>query len=45
MNRIYASLLAVLVVTISLCEHAVSQDSMVLANAVVTAADRSPEDP
>lgn len=44
MNRIYTSLLAVILATTSLSEHALSQDSMALANAVVTAADRSPED-
>ncbi len=44
MNRIYTSLLAVFLVTIGLSEHAMSQDSMALANAVVAAADRSPED-
>jgi predicted methyltransferase len=44
MNRIYMSLLAVFLVTAGISEHALSQDSMALANAVVTAADRSPED-
>ena len=44
MNRIYAPLLAVLVVTSSLSDHALSQDSIALANAVVAAPDRSPED-
>ncbi len=44
MNRIYLSLLAVFLVTASLSEHALSRDSMTLANAVVTATDRSPED-
>ena len=44
MNRIYISLLAVFLATASLSEHALSQDSMTLANAVVTAADRSSED-
>ena len=44
MNRIYALLLAVLVVASSLSEHALSKDSIVPANAIVTAADRSPED-
>jgi predicted methyltransferase len=44
MNRIYTSLLAVFLVTTGLSEHVLSQDSMALANAVVTAADRSPED-
>ena len=44
MNRIYISLLAVFLAAASLSEHALSQDSMTLANAVVAAADRSPED-
>lgn len=44
MIRIYALLLAALVVTSSLSEHALSKDSIVPANAIVTAADRSPED-
>ena len=44
MNKIYLSLLAVFLVTAGLSERALSQDSMTLANAVVTAADRSPED-
>src|SRR5437867_12594677 len=44
MNKIYISLLAVFLATASLSEHALSQDSKALANAVVTAADRSPED-
>ena len=44
MNRMTMSLLAVFLVTASLSGHALSQDSMALANAVVTAADRSPED-
>ncbi len=44
MNRIYVSLLAVFLAAASLPERALSQDSMALANAVVTAADRSPED-
>src|SRR6267143_1136638 len=44
MNRIYLSLLAVFLVSAGISEHALSQDSMALANAVVTAADRSPED-
>ena len=44
MNRIYISLLAVFLAATSLSEHALSQDSMTLANAVVAAADRSPED-
>jgi len=44
MNRIYMSLLAVFLVTAGISERALSQDSMALANAVVTAADRSPED-
>jgi predicted methyltransferase len=37
-------LLAAFLATASLSEHALSQDSMALANAVVAAADRSPED-
>jgi predicted methyltransferase len=44
MNRIYISLLAVFLAAASLSGHALSQDSMTLANAVVAAADRSPED-
>lgn len=44
MIRIYALLLAALVVTSSLSEHALSKDSIAPANAIVTAADRSPED-
>jgi predicted methyltransferase len=44
MNRICTLLLSVLVVTAGLSEHALSQDSMALANAVVTAPDRSPAD-
>jgi len=44
MKQIYISLLAVFLATASLSEHALSQDSMTLANAVVTAADRSSED-
>jgi predicted methyltransferase len=44
MNKIYISLLAALLAAASLSERALSQDSMALANAVVTAADRSPED-
>jgi len=44
MNRICTALLAVLVVTAGFSGHALSQDSTALANAVVTAADRSPED-
>jgi len=38
------SLLAVFLVTAGISERALSQDSMAFANAVVTAADRSPED-
>ncbi len=44
MNRIYAPLLAVLVVTAGFSGHALSEDSTALANAVVAAPDRSPED-
>ena len=44
MNRIYIAFLVAFLAIASLCEHALSQDSMALANAVVTAADRSPED-
>lgn len=44
MNRIYMSLLGVFLVTAGFSEHALSQDSTTLANAVVAAADRSPED-
>ena len=44
MKRIYLSLLAVFLATASVSELALSQDSMALANAVVTASDRSPED-
>jgi len=44
MNKIYVSLLAVFLAAASLSEHALSQDPVALANAVVAAADRSPED-
>jgi predicted methyltransferase len=44
MNRIYISFLVVFLAIASLSEHALGQDSMALANAVVTAPDRSPED-
>src|SRR4026207_308735 len=44
MNRFYASLLVLFLVTTGLSGHALSQDSKALANAVVSAADRSPED-
>jgi len=44
MNKFYISFLAVFLATASLSERAWSQDSKALANAVVTAADRSPED-
>jgi predicted methyltransferase len=44
MNRIYVSLLAVFLAAANFSEYALSQDSTTLANAVVTAADRSPED-
>ena len=44
MNRIYTSLLAVFLVTTGLSGHALGQDSMALAKAVVAAPDRSPED-
>jgi len=44
MNRIYLSLLAVFLVSAGISERALSQDTKALANAVVTAADRSPED-
>ena len=44
MNKIYISLLALFLVTTGLSGHAFSDDSMALANAVVTAPDRSPED-
>jgi predicted methyltransferase len=44
MNRIYISFLVVFLAIASLSEHALSQDSMALANTVVSAADRSPED-
>jgi predicted methyltransferase len=44
MNKIYISLLAAFLAAASLSELALSQDSMALANAVVTAPDRSPED-
>src|SRR3981189_3110518 len=44
MNKIYISLLAVLLATAGLSERAWSQDSKALANAVVAAVDRSPED-
>src|SRR3979490_2259360 len=44
MKRIYTSLLIVFLVTAGLSGNALSQDSKALANAVVTATDRSPED-
>jgi predicted methyltransferase len=44
MRIVYLSLLALLLGTAGHSNYAVSQDSMTLANAVVTAADRSPED-
>jgi predicted methyltransferase len=44
MNRIYTSLLVLFLVITDLSGHALSADSAALANAVVTAADRSPED-
>ena len=44
MNKICISLLAVFLVTAGLSGNALGQDSKALANAVVTAADRSPED-
>src|SRR5258708_38990951 len=44
MNRIYVSLLAAFLAAANFSECALSQDSTTLANAVVTAADRSPED-
>jgi predicted methyltransferase len=44
MNKFYISLLAAFLAAASFSERALSQDSMALANAVVTAADRSPED-
>jgi predicted methyltransferase len=44
MNKFYISLLAAFLAAASLSERALSQDSMALANAVVTATDRSPED-
>ena len=44
MNRIYIAFLVAFLAIASLSERALSQDSMALANAVVTAADRSPED-
>ena len=43
MNRIYVFLLALLFAC-TLSGHALSADSTALANAVVTAQDRSPED-
>jgi len=43
-ERIYTSLLIVFLVTAGLSGNALSQDSKALANAVVTATDRSPED-
>jgi predicted methyltransferase len=43
MNRIYLSLLALLFAS-TISGHALSADSRALANAVVTAPDRSPED-
>src|SRR3982074_2833502 len=44
MKRIYISLLALFLLTAGLSGNALSQDSKALANAVVSAADRSPED-
>lgn len=44
MRKIYLSLLGVLLGVAGLSNFALGQDSMVLANAVVAAADRSPED-
>ena len=44
MNKIYVSLLAALLLTAGLSGNALSQDSKALANAVVSASDRSPED-
>ena len=44
MKRIYISLLAVFLATTGLSGNALSQDSKALANAVVAASDRSPED-
>ena len=44
MNKICVSLLALFLVITGLSEHARGQDSMALANAVVGAPDRSPED-
>ena len=44
MNKIYTSLLVLFLVTTGLSGHALSADSKALANTVVTAADRSPED-
>ena len=44
MNKIYISLLALFLVTAGLSGNALSEDSKALANAVVTASDRSPED-
>ena len=44
MNKIYISLLAIFLLTAGICGNALSQDSKALANAVVSAADRSPED-
>src|SRR5258708_37685921 len=44
MKKIYISLLAVFLAAANFSESALSQDSTTLANAVVTAADRSPED-
>jgi len=44
MNRVCLSFLAVFLATANLSEHALSEDSTALANAVVAAPDRSPED-
>ncbi|HKQ26196.1 MAG TPA: hypothetical protein VJT81_17240 [Burkholderiales bacterium] len=44
MKRIYISLLALFLATAGLSGNALSQDSKALANAVVSASDRSPED-
>ena len=44
MNKIYLSFLALLLAGTSFSQHALSADSTALANAVVSAPDRSPED-
>ena len=44
MNKICLSILAVFLTAVTFSDHALSADSTALANAVVSAPDRSPED-